>query len=281
MLPIGIHLSYWQEQWDDNLIPLIQKAKNAGFDVAEFPLLFPNDLDYPSIKSELDRLGMLASCGTGLSPETDVTSPDKSVRDQGINHLRSCIEGAVKLGSPGVGGVTYAPWGFFPTDNWMERRKRCINSLQEVAKIAQDNNVTIYLELLNRFEGYLINTVEQGIGIIDEVGSDHIKLHLDTFHLNIEADHIGDEIRLAGDMLGHFHLVANNRKIPGKGHIPWAEVRQALLDIGYKGYLVAENFVNPAGEVGRGLFIWRNLADDLDLAAKKAAQFIQREFTDV
>ena len=281
MLPIGIHISYWQTQWDDDLFPLIQKAKTAGFDVAEFPLLFPNDLDYPRLRAELENLEMQASCGTGLNPTTDITSPDSVIRNAGIKHLRVCIEGASKLGSPGLGGVTYAPWGFFPEDDWSVRRKRCVESLKEAVKIAEDNQVTIHMELLNRFEGYLINTVEQGISIIKEVNSNYLKLHLDTFHLNIEADQIGDEIRAAGKFLGHFHLVANNRKIPGKGHIPWAEVRQALIDVNYQGYLVAESFVNPAGEVGRGLFIWRPLSDDLDLAAAQASLFIKQEMADV
>lgn len=281
MLPIGIHLSYWQVQWDDDLLPLIQKAKSAGFDVAEFPLLFPGDLNYRVLRSELDNLGMLASCGTGLGPTTDITHPNSSIRKDGIKYLQSCLEGAAKLGSPGLGGVTYAPWGFFPDDDWGDRLKRCVASLKDVVIIAEDNNVLIHMELLNRFEGYLINTVEQGLAIIDEVDSKYLKLHLDTFHLNIEADHIGDEIRKAGKYLGHFHLVANNRKIPGEGHIPWNEVRQALKDVGYQGYLVTECFVNPAGEVGKGLFIWRQLAEDLDLSAKQAAQFIKQEMKDV
>jgi D-psicose/D-tagatose/L-ribulose 3-epimerase len=281
MLPIGIHLSYWQTRWDDDLLPLIPKAAKAGFEVAEFPLLSPTDLDYSSLRIELDRLGMLASCGTGLGPETDITHPDRHVRRAGLDHLRSCLEGASKLGSPGLGGVTYAPWGIFPDDDLRLRRDRCIDSLKEAVQYARDYNVLLHMELLNRFEGYLINTVDQGLAIIDEVDSPYLKLHLDTFHLNIEADHIGNEIRIAGKHLGHFHLEANNRKIPGQGHIPWGEVRQALIDIDYQGYLVTETFVNPSGEVGRGLFIWRSLAEDLDHTAAQAARFIKQEFADV
>ena len=281
MLPIGIHLSYWQIRWDDDLRPLIKKAHTAGFDVAEFPLVFPDDLDYQGLKSELDSLGMLASCGTGLSLKTDITSPDGAIRKTGLAHLRSCIDGASRLGSPGLGGVIYAPWGFFPDGDWNKRWKHCVGSLKEAVKMARDQNIVLHMEVLNRFEGYLINTVEQGLAIINEVDSDYLKLHLDTFHLNIEADQIGDEIRSAGAHLGHFHLVANNRKIPGAGHIPWAEVRQALKDVDYRGFLIAETFVNPAGEVGKGLFIWRSLADDLDLAAATAAQFIRQEMSNV
>jgi D-psicose/D-tagatose/L-ribulose 3-epimerase len=275
---IGIHLSYWQEAWGDDLVPLVAKAKEAGFDVAEFPLLDPTGLDYSGIKTALADHDILASCGTGLGPDTDITHPDGAVRQAGLKHLRACLEGAAELGSPALGGVTYAPWAVFPPDDLVQRKNNSIRSLKEAVKIAEDLSVVLCMEVLNRFEGYLINTVEQGIEIIDEVGSDYLKLHLDTFHLNLEADDIGEEIRRAGKHLGHFHCVANNRKIPGAGHIPWDEVKHALRDVGYQGYLVAETFVNPAGEVGRGLFIWRKLADNMDLAAKRAAEFLRNEF---
>ncbi len=102
----------------------------------------------------------------------------------------------------------------------------------------------------------LINTTAQGLEIIQEVDSDHLKLHLDTFHLNIEADEIVSEIRAAGEQLGHFHLVANNRKIPGEGHIPWVDVRNALKDVNYQGYLVAEVQVLQRKTASRVAISW-------------------------
>jgi D-psicose/D-tagatose/L-ribulose 3-epimerase len=272
---IGIHLSFWQTQWSDNLLPLIGRAKKAGFEVAEFPLLQPTDLDFPALRRELDRLEMLASCSTGLGPDTDITDPDPEIRERGLDHLYRCLEGASLLGSPLLGGVTYAPWAVFPDSGLEERRENCIRSLRKAAKRAEDLGITLCMEVLNRFEGYLINTVAQAAEIIREVGSPNLKIQLDTFHLNIEADSLGEEIRRAGTDLGHFHCVANNRKPPGAGHIPWDEVRAALKAVDYQGYLVAETFVSPLGEVGRGLFIWRTLADDLDTAARQAADFIR------
>lgn len=281
MRNIGIHLSYWQTNWTDDLRPLIGKAHQAGFDTAEFPMLFPAELDYAGLRAELDDLGMHASCSTGLGPATDLTSPVASIRQAGLDHLHHCIEGAVKLGSPVQVGVTYAAWGLFPNDDLSERRRHSIASLKIASKIAADNGILLCMEVLNRFEGYLINTVAQGLEIIAEVDHPALKLHLDTFHLNIEEDNIGEAIRRAGPHLGHLHCVENNRKIPGEGHIPWQEVRAAVEEIGYPGYVVAEVFVNPAGEVGRGLFIWRALADDLDAAAARAATFLKREFSHV
>lgn len=277
---IGIHLSYWQVRWDDDLVPLIARARRAGFDVAEFPLLAPGSLDYLTLRAVLDELGMRASCGTGLGPATDITHPNRSVRAEGLAHLRACIQGAAQLGSPVLGGLTYAPWAVFPREDLAGRRRQCIDSLRQVAAIAADHGVTVCLEVVNRFEGYLINTVRQGLDTLDAVGSPWLKLHLDTFHLNIEEDDISAAVREAGSQLGHLHCVENNRKVPGQGHIPWAEVRDAVNAIGYQGYIVAEIFVNPEGEVGEGMRIWRPLADDLDGAARQTAAFLKREFAD-
>ncbi len=276
---IGIHLSYWQEYWDDPLAPLIEKARRAGFDIAEFPLITPNALDCGTLRLELDRLGMKASCGTGLNPQTDITSPDPGVRQTGLQHLHACLQAAKTLDSSILGGLTYAPWGVFPNQGERgERRARCIESLKTASQFAEEAGVTLCMEVVNRFEGDLINSVEQGLEIIAAVGSDHLKLHLDTFHLNIEADHIADSIRLAGDRLGHFHAVENNRKVPGQGHIPWNEVAQALDDIHYHGYIVSESFVNPAGEVGQALFIWQQAVPDRNQAARQTADFLRKQF---
>ncbi|PKO16302.1 MAG: hypothetical protein CVU39_08030 [Chloroflexi bacterium HGW-Chloroflexi-10] len=281
MYRLGIHLSYWQENWSDDLYPLISRAFRAGFNIAEFPLLAPAALDYPNLRSVLDSYGMTASCGTGLNQNTDITSPVAEIRKAGLKHLQECLLGAAKLGSPVLGGLTYAPWGVFPEDNWGLHRKQCINSLQEVGKMAGDFGVSVCLEVVNRFEGYLLNTVDQGLALLAEIDNPNLKLHLDTFHMNIEEDDIAKAIQKTGNQLGHLHVVENNRKSPGQGHIPWKEVSQSLKKINYDGFIVAEIFVNPAGEVGKGLFIWRSLADDLDENAFQTCQFLKKEFADV
>ncbi len=279
--PIGVHLSYWQNKWADDLLPLINLAKEAGFDGVEIPMIAPDTLDFMSLRLMLDDHGLKATCGTGLNPATDITSPVKEIRQTGIAHLRTCLEGAAMLGSPILAGVTYAPWMLFPEDNMMERRRHCIDSLREVAYIADNVGVTLGLEVLNRFEGYLINTVKQGLMLLAEVDHPAVGLHLDTFHMHIEEDSMAAAIQAAGDQLVHFHCSENNRKCPGKGQIDWMEIKQALDVIDYRGWLVMESFVQPGDEVGRDLFIWRQLFDDLQQDATAAARFMRREVAGV
>ena len=62
-----------------------------------------------------------------------------------------------------------------------------------------------------RYEGYILNTCEEAIDFVDEIGSSHVKIMLDTFHMNIEEDNIAAAIRKAGKRLGHLHLGEQNR----------------------------------------------------------------------
>ena len=72
--------------------------------------------------------------------------------------------------------------------------------VREMGKVAQDCSVDYCLEVLNRFEGYLLNTAEVAVQYVREVDCTAVKVMLDTFHMNIEEDSIGDVIRTAGSV---------------------------------------------------------------------------------
>jgi D-psicose/D-tagatose/L-ribulose 3-epimerase len=277
MRSLGIHLSYWQTSWTDDLIPLIRCARLAGFDGAEFPLLNPQQMDFHALKTKLESEGMKATCSTGLNAGTDITHPDPAVQANGLAHLRACLSGAAILGSPVLVGVTYAGWGVFPTENLTERRGNCLRNLKIVADMAADLGITLCLEVINRFEGYLIPTVQQGLNLLSEINHPQIKLHLDTFHLNIEEADISAAIQSAGGQLGHFHCSENHRGLPGSGHIPWQAVKSALDAVQYQGWIVVESFINPEGEVGKDLFVWLSRGEDLDQEARRAVEFLRKE----
>ena len=85
--------------------------------------------------------------------------------------------------------------------------------------------------------------------------------------MNIEENSIGDAIRCAGDLLVGFHTGENNRTAPGRGHLDWDEIFKALSDVNFKGRIVSEPFVMSGGQVGRDIFVWRDLVDDTSEAA--------------
>lgn len=135
-----------------------------------------------------------------------------------------------------------------------------------MADIAAENGITLCLEVLNRFEGYLLNTSAEGTAFVKEVEKDNVKVMLDTFHMNIEETSIGDAIRTAGSYLGHFHTGECNRLVPGKGRTPWREIHDALRDVQYDGAVVMEPFVQMGGKVGSDIKVWREMVPDLSEA---------------
>jgi D-psicose/D-tagatose/L-ribulose 3-epimerase len=133
------------------------------------------------------------------------------------------------------------------------------------------------MEVVNRFEQFIMNTADEAVAYIEAVGSPNARVMLDTFHMNIEEDFIDDAIVKTGDRLGHLHIGENNRMPPGYGHIPWTEIGAALRRIHYQGYVVMEPFLMPGGQVGRDIKVFRDLSVGLDLdeEARKALQFMR------
>jgi D-psicose/D-tagatose/L-ribulose 3-epimerase len=277
MRKIGIEIFYWIERWTDDQISYFQKASDCGFDSVEISFVSgPETIDIPRLHAELDRLNLDVFCSTGLSDQTDITSEHQAVREAGIAYLRQCLETAQKIGSPILGGVTYAPWLQFPAAaDLRPYRDRSAKALREVARIAEDLGVTLTLEVLNRFETFMFNTAAEGLEFLQQIDSPAVKLQLDTYHMNMEEDHLADAIRLTGSALGHFHCAASNRKLPGQGHIAWPEIKQALDSVGYHGHMVVETFPNPAAETGRTVNTWRPLVSDPDNELKASLKFLR------
>jgi D-psicose/D-tagatose/L-ribulose 3-epimerase len=85
--------------------------------------------------------------------------------------------------------------------------------------------------------------------------------------MNIEERSIGDALRAAGPRLRHLHACENDRGAPGTGHVPWAEVTQALRDINYDEGVVIESFTSKVKSISRAAAIWRPLAETQDALA--------------
>ncbi|MGO8485000.1 TIM barrel protein, partial [Rhizobium leguminosarum] len=61
-----------------------------------------------------------------------------------------------------------------------------VAAIAAIAEFARQANGDLVLEVVNRFETKLLNTAAQGLKFISETGSEHVRLHLDKFHMNIE-----------------------------------------------------------------------------------------------
>ena len=138
--------------------------------------------------------------------------------------MREDVQLVRTMGGAALGGVLTGVSKHFPTGIEHTRDAavdRAIGSLREVTKTAEDEGVTLCVEVVNRFESPLVNTCVEALRVAEAVDSPCLGVHLDTFHMNIEEASVGKAIRLAGKRLVHFHVCENNRALPGQGHIDW------------------------------------------------------------
>ena len=266
---IGIYFAYWEREWKADYCRYIKKVKDLGFDCLEVEagsLLAMDDRERERIYRTAGDEGIELTYCIGLPPRYDVASEDASVRKNGIAYLRELLRIIHSMSGDMLGGIIYSCWPFAGASMEYKKaaRERSIISMREVSHIAEEYQITCCLEVVNRFEQCILNTAREGMDFVQEVGSTRMKLLLDAFHMNIEEDSIGGAIRLAAGEIGHFHIGECNRKVPGKGPMPWREIFEALEDVDYQGRIVMEPFVRPGGQVGNDIRMYRDLSGNAD-----------------
>lgn len=284
MNKLGIFMNFWEKGWAADHKKYIKKVAEMGYDILEFqaqPLLDMSNEHIRDLKKTADEYGIELTYSLGLDRRYDVSSLDETVRTGGVKYLQDIIRKMEIGGGTLLSGVSYAGWG--TPDNMLDTKEpywnQSLKSMREIIKVAEDCGVTYCVEAVNRFETCLINTAKEALAYIAEINSPNIGVLLDTYHMNIEEDSLGDAIRLVGaERLKNFHTGENNRRAPGRGHIDWDEVFGALSEIGYKGRIISEPFVLQGGEVGHDIHVYRDLIENpceetIDAEAKYLLEF--------
>jgi D-psicose/D-tagatose/L-ribulose 3-epimerase len=256
----------------------IASTAEAGYDLIEIPLLDPSSVDAADTRKVLDEHGIGAGCSLGLAPETNVSSEDPEAVAAGRALLADALRATVELGADYLGGVLYGVLGRHEAAVTERGYANAVEAMRELSDNAAREGVTIGLEVVNRYESNVLNTTEQGLKFLDDIGSPNATLHLDTYHMNIEESGMAEAIETVGERLGYFHVGESNRGPLGSGTVDFAATFAALDRIGYDGTITFESFssavVSPA--LTRALCIWRETWNDgMDLAVS-ARQFVER-----
>ena len=284
----GIYYAYWEKEWGGDYLKYAKKVGKLGFDVleiscaglAEMPQKSVQDLAAAAQDSGIELTG-----GYGPKAEENIASADSKIVKNAFEFWKRTFDVLSRLKITRVGGGLYSYWpvDFGKPFNKDEDLKRSIDGMKKLGDMAAGFNITLGMEVLNRFEGYLLNTAAEGLAYVKAVARKNVKIMLDTFHMNIEEDNIADAIKTAGSYLGHFHIGEPNRRPPhASSRLDWAAIGKALNGIGYKGAVVMEPFVLQGGQVGKDIKVWRNMAAanerKLDDEAKKSVEFIRKSF---
>ncbi|MGE4465146.1 sugar phosphate isomerase/epimerase family protein [Sphaerochaeta sp.] len=283
MRKVGIYYAFWAHEWDVDFVPYIKKVGKLGFDQLELnggTIVHMTAQQQRDLKSLADEHGLTLSYGIGLQKPFDVASLDASVRRRGIDFMKKMIDAVAIMGGGMIGGTIYGYWpSTLPEE--LDSKQPCwdqsIKSMKELASYAGERNVLLNVEVINRFEQFLINDSHEALAYVQEVDHPACRILLDTFHMNIEEDSFTEAIHRVGPYLAAFHLGETNRKTPGTGRMPWAEIKQALDDINFDGPMVMEPFVMKGGQIGRDIGVWRDIVKDpdLDTLAAEAASFVR------
>jgi D-psicose/D-tagatose/L-ribulose 3-epimerase len=278
MVKYGVHSLLWTERFDTEPELVIKKAKVLGFDGIEI-YVSPDQIetfDRERVKKALQSEQMKCIGSTSLSLETDITSPDAMIRKKGINYLRDIAELFSQLGANLVTGVVYTAWGKITGRGRTEEEwNHSVESLKEACSLIKPHNVVLGLEPVNRFETYFLNTAADAVKLVKAVGEPNIKVHLDTFHMNIEEKNYRDPIVRTGELLWHVHCCENDRGIVGTGSVNWDEVFEGLADIGYDRWITLESFTPEIKSVAATTAIWRQLAPSAESLASEGLKFLK------
>jgi len=115
-----------------------------------------------------------------------------------------------------------------------------VESVRRAGAYGAQQGVLLAVEPINRYETFLVTTAAAGLRFVRDVGLESVKIHLDTFHMNIEESDPAEAVRQVGPLLINVHVADSNRQAVGQGHTDFRGILQALKDIAYPGALVLE-----------------------------------------
>ena len=87
--------------------------------------------------------------------------------------------------------------------------------------VLEENEVTLGIEPLNRFETYFLNAAADAAKLAEEVDHRRVGILFDTFHANIEEKDVPAGIERVGKRIVHVRTCGDARGIPGTGHVAW------------------------------------------------------------
>lgn len=170
--------------------------------------------------------------------QTPLSSPDPAVADQGVKDVQAALKGAKDIGAT---GLLLVPGIVNEGTRYIDCYERTQKRLRELIPAAEKAGIPICIE--NVWNNFLLSPIEFA-RYIDELKSPWMKAYFDVGNV-IAFGWSEDWIRTLGNRIKKVHL-KDFKKGPREwvnlldGDVNWPEVRKALDEVGYEGYLTAE-----------------------------------------
>ena len=241
-----------QEEVYNKFSNICELVSEFNYDGIELSLLEPERLDAKKIDEISQAYNLeISAVGTGstfIRFGFSLGHHDEYMRKKAIERIDKYISFAKELNSKVIIGLIR---GRYTSLSSPKREKLNIKtSLKSCVQIAKNNNVMLVFEPINRFEIDSYNTIAECVDLIEEFGSDYLRLLIDTFHTHLEEDpvYIWDELPKVASIVAHIHLADCTRRAPGTGHFDFRAFLNIFKDVGYNEYVSIETIMKPSFE---------------------------------
>jgi hydroxypyruvate isomerase len=223
-------------RWCYGKIPMPEFCKAvAAMGLTAIDLL--GETDWPIVRDH----GLICSMGNAGGGSIPDGLNVKANHDTIVKNFERLIPKAKEMGVPNV--IT-----FFGNRRGMsdeEATANCIEGLNRVKKIGEENGVTICVELLNSkidHKDYQGDRSKFGVEIVKAVASPRVKLLYDIYHMQIMEGDLIRTIRDNHEYIAHFHTggVPGRHELDDTQEVNWRTVATAIADLKYEGYFAHE-----------------------------------------
>jgi len=218
-------------------VPFLDKIRNAagfGYPAVEF---------WPWQNKDLDAIVELtAELGIEVAQFTagrNFNNPENHA--QFVEDVKAACGAAKKLKAR---KATVVAGKNVPGMTERQMHAHCITALKEAAPICEDHDVMLIVEPLNirvDHKGQCLYRSEDAVRICREVGSTHVKINWDLYHMQITEGDLCGHLREGIDQVGYIQIADHpGRNEPGTGEIYYPRVLKEVYDLGYRDYVGLE-----------------------------------------
>ena len=243
----------------DKLETSLRKAAEFGYDGIELALLHKDQVNVDELQKTLRTTGLeVPMISTGqifADAGVSFSHHDERLRKQAVERFLGLMEVAAEFGSMiNVGRLR----------GTMEADKKSGDffreSMETVLKRSEELDTIIALEPVNRYEIDFLNSCADCASVIMELDHPNLKMMPDVFHMNIEDPSIEGSLWKYAELIGYVHLADSNRWAPGRGHLDFKSIIDALKTTAYEGWAGVEILPFPVP----------------DIAAREAVEFLRK-----
>ncbi|MFX0189062.1 MAG: sugar phosphate isomerase/epimerase family protein [Candidatus Hodarchaeota archaeon] len=241
-----------QEKINEKFTYLCEFLKPLNFKGIELSLLEPEKInvkDIVEIKNSYDMdIPALGTGSTFIRFGCSLGHVEENMRIKAIERIEKYIDFAHESRSKVIIGLIRGRFSF--ESSFKKEKLNIIHSLKECCRIAENNDVELIFEPINRFEIDSYNTISESIELLEIIDSDNLKLLIDSFHTYLEEDplFIWESMKDIVQYVAHLHLADDNRRAPGTGHFDFRTFLNIFKEAGFNGFCSIEAIMKPSFE---------------------------------